>query len=178
MIRAAIQSISVVNLLKETGPPLSSFLGNPHTATTRMRVLRIDAMWKPHLHPMLSENMPPKVRPMAKPTGWPPPIAAKAMFRCFPGTNAVVIILTAEGRQSELATPAKPRNSMSWPAVPDRPHASVNMLWKKLPRRYMNREPTTSATLPARVVSSLSGPTIPEYWLSYRIIGGYNHKSN
>jgi hypothetical protein len=73
----------------------------------------IAAMWKPHLHPIVSANTPPSVNPSEKPIGWPPPIEAKAMFLLFPSGNVLVMMLTAEGRQKEMAIPANPRNIMS-----------------------------------------------------------------
>jgi hypothetical protein len=75
---------------------------------------------------------------------------ANAMFLLLPSGNVLVMILTAEGRQKEIAMPAKARKTMSCVPVCANPHASVNADCKRQPVRYMGREPTTSATDPRR----------------------------
>jgi hypothetical protein len=52
---------------------------------------------------------------------------AKAIFLLRPGGKALLIMLTAEGRQKEAATPEKARNNISWVLVFDRPQARVNI---------------------------------------------------
>jgi hypothetical protein len=58
-------------------------------------------------------------------------------------------MLTAEGRQNEIAIPAKPRKTMIWVLVSARPQASVKPDWRKQPMRYIGLEPTTSAIEPS-----------------------------
>jgi hypothetical protein len=74
---------------------------------------------------------------------------AKAMFLLLPSGKVLVMMLTAEGRQNEIATPARARKTMSCVPVRDRPHASVKMDWRIQPVKYMGREPTTSDTEPS-----------------------------
>jgi hypothetical protein len=72
-----------------------------------------------------------------------------AYFLLLPSGNVLVMIETADGRQNEIATPAKARKTMSWVAVVARPQANVNADCKTQPVRYMGRLPTTSATDPS-----------------------------
>lgn len=89
--------------------------------------------------------------PTLKPRGWPPPIAPKARFLLGPDLKYVIIRLTADGKQNEMAMPASARNTIIWTAVFERPHANVNMLCKNVPSRYILRAPTTSATAPDKI---------------------------
>ena len=50
-------------------------------------------------------------------------MAAKARFLLLPGTNASLIMLTADGNEQEVAIPEKARKTMSWAPVFDSPHA-------------------------------------------------------
>ena len=129
---------------------LLSTFGRPNSPSTKTMVLAIALMWKPHRHPMVSAKIPPSTSPKEKPMGWPPPMDANAMFLLLPSGNVLVMILTAEGRQKEIATPAKARNTMSCVPVCASPHASVKADWRRHPTRYIGREPTTSATEPRR----------------------------
>ena len=126
------------------------FFGKPYTATPNISVLMIAAMWNPHRQPMLSDNTPPRVSPKEKPIGWPPPMEANAIFLLFPSGNVLVMILTAEGRQKEIAMPARPRNRMSCEPFCERPQAIVNKDCNTHPVRYIVRLPITSATAPSR----------------------------
>ena len=85
---------------------------------------------------------------MAKPSGCPPPIAAKARFRLLPGTKVLVMMLTADGRHMEVAIPPKPRNRINCGPLVDSPQANVKALCNALPMRYMLELPTTAATEP------------------------------
>jgi hypothetical protein len=70
-------------------------------------------MWKLHLQPIVSANNPPSTKPTPNPIGWPPPIEANAIFLLLPWGKVLVIMLTADGRQNEIATPAQPRKTIS-----------------------------------------------------------------
>jgi hypothetical protein len=105
-------------------------------------------MWKAQRQPMVDAKIPPNVKPIAKPSGCPPPIAANAILRRLPGMNVLVMMLTADGRHIDVAIPPSPRNRMSCVPLVDKPHASVNALCRALPIRYMLALPTTSATDP------------------------------
>ena len=59
-----------------------------------------------------------------------------------------LMMLTADGRQKDAAIPEKARKTMSWVPVRERPQAKVKMPWRKQPRRYMSRLPTTSEIVP------------------------------
>lgn len=101
--------------------------------------------------PAWSVRRPPMTSPALKPRGWPPPIAPKAKFLLRPDSKYVIIKLTADGKQKEMAMPASARNTIIWAAVFDRPHANVNTLCKNVPSRYILRGPTRSATAPDRI---------------------------
>lgn len=60
------------------------------------------------------------------------------------------MMLTADGRQNEVATPAKPRNTIIWVLESARPQARVKQDCRKQPIRNMGREPTTSAMEPIK----------------------------
>lgn len=96
---------------------------------------------------MLSVSIPPRVRPMENPIGWPPPMAAKAKLRRFP-SRVDVIMLTADGRQKAIAIPLRPRKIMSWIALCERPQPRVKTVCKIDPTMYMNLEPNASAMEP------------------------------
>lgn len=70
------------------------------------------------------------------------------MFRLWPVENVVVIILTALGRQKDIATPDRARKTMSWMPVLDKPQPIVKTMSSTQPVRYMERLPRTSATEP------------------------------
>lgn len=59
------------------------------------------------------------------------------------------MMLTADGKQKLIATPASARNTMSCVAVWARPQARVNADCKAQPVRYIGLLPTTSATEPS-----------------------------
>ena len=82
--------------------------------------------------------------------GNPPPIDAKATLLRGPGGNAVVTMLTADGKQNEEAAPQRPRMTIICVPFFDSPLASVNAHWRMLPSRYMRRLPATSVTVPTR----------------------------
>jgi hypothetical protein len=115
-----------------------------------MTVFTMAQRWKPHLQPIVSAKIPPSTKPIEKPIGWPPPIEAKAMFLLLPSGKVLVIMLTADGRQNEMATPANPRKTISSVPVCDKPHARVNADWSTHPVKYIGLEPTTSDTEPRR----------------------------
>jgi hypothetical protein len=81
--------------------------------------------------------------------GWPPPIEANATFLLLPSGNVLVMVLTAEGRQKDIAMPPKARKTINWVPVLDNPHAKVNIDCNIQPVRYMGLEPTTSDTEPS-----------------------------
>lgn len=124
-------------------------MGRPKRPMTKTTLLMIAAMWKPHLQPIVLDSTPPSVRPTEKPIGCPPPMEAKAMFLLLPSGNVLVIMLTADGKQKEIATPASARKTMSCVDVFARPHARVNADCSTQPVRYMGLLPTTSATDPS-----------------------------
>jgi hypothetical protein len=122
-------------------------LGNQR-ATTKTIVLIIALMLNPHRHPMVSAKTPPSTNPRENPIGCPPPIDANAMFLLLPSGKMLVMILTAEGKQKEIATPAKARNTISCVPVCASPQARVNPDWRMQPVRYIGLAPTTSAIEP------------------------------
>jgi hypothetical protein len=77
-------------------------------------------------------------------------MAAKAMLRLFPSGNVVVMILTADGRQKEIATPAKALKMISCSPDCERPQARVNPDCKTHPVKYIGLLPTTSEIEPSR----------------------------
>lgn len=96
---------------------------------------------------MVSVSTPPRASPTAKPTGCPPPIAAKARLRRLP-TKDLVIIETAEGRQREIAMPLRPRKTMISVLVRERPQPRTKPACKTQPTRYMSLAPSASAREP------------------------------
>jgi hypothetical protein len=118
------QSMSFL-MRDQTSAFLSATFGRPKKATTKTVVLMIAEIWNAQRHPTVSAKTPPSINPTLKPIGWPPPIEANAMFLLLPWGNVLVMILTAEGRQNEMAIPAKPRKTMIWVLVSARPQASV-----------------------------------------------------
>jgi hypothetical protein len=118
-------------------------------AIPRQTVFMMAAMKNPYFQPSLSAIIPPSTKPTVKPMGLPLPIDAKATFLAFPSGNDDVMMLTAEGRQNELATPARPRNITSSGPVRDKPHAIVKTDCRKQPNRYIGLLPITSERRPA-----------------------------
>ena len=98
---------------------------------------------------MLSVTTPPRASPTPKPTGCPPPIAAKAKFLRLP-TNDRVMMATADGRQKASAMPLRPRNMMISALVCESPQPRTKPACRILPTRYMNLEPNASAMEPER----------------------------
>jgi hypothetical protein len=88
----------------------------------------------PQRQPIVPENIPPKVRPILKPTDCPPPIAAIAKFLRMPGGNTVPIILTADDKHKEAAMPPRPRKTISWVPDRDRLQPSANIICSEQPK--------------------------------------------
>lgn len=115
-----------------------------------MIVFMIVAMKNPCFHPISSAMIPPITKPTVKPMGLPPPIDANSTLRAFHSGNDDVMILTAEGRQNELATPARPRKMTNSGPECDKPQTIVRTDCKKQPNRYIALLPITSERTPAR----------------------------
>jgi len=58
------------------------------------------------------------------------------------------MILTAEGKQNEMAMPLRPRNRMIWVLLRERPHPKMKPACKTQPVKYMKRAPSASAIAP------------------------------
>lgn len=99
---------------------------------------------------MRSASTPPTTKPSEKPTGCAAPRHEKATFLLCPVENEPVMMLTALGRQKEMAMPERARKMISWIPVLARPHPNVKMARSTHPVRYIGRLPTTSATDPER----------------------------
>lgn len=144
-----IQSMSFL-MRDHTFSFLSCTFGNPNRAIAKTALLMMAEIWNAQRHPIVSANTPPSTRPTLNPIGWPPPIEANAMFLLLPCGKVLVMMLTADGKQKEMAIPAKPRKTINCVLVFAKPQASVKPDWRKQPIRYIGLEPTTSATEPSR----------------------------
>lgn len=60
------------------------------------------------------------------------------------------MILVAEGRRNEEATPPKPRKMMICALVCERPQARVEAVWNRQPARYIGLLPTASVIEPSK----------------------------
>jgi hypothetical protein len=58
------------------------------------------------------------------------------------------MVLTAEGKQKDIAMPPNARKTINCVPVFDNPHAKVNIDCNIQPVRYMGLDPTTSDTEP------------------------------
>lgn len=70
------------------------------------------------------------------------------MLRHVPFGNVFVIRLTAVGRHIDIAAPRNVRQRMICTSVFDRPTATVNTTYRKLPVTHTSFAPTTSAMTP------------------------------